>query len=84
MFGVVRLDGAAPAGADRIDQYQIRKTEPCVGVVAQLRGRRVMAVRAEIEDARADQTEMEEGRCRARPAVECESQRAVRAQILAS
>ena len=77
MFGIVRLDRAAPAGADRIDQHQVGEGEPGVGIVAQGRGRRIVAVRPEIEDARADQAEMQESGRRARPAVENEGQRPV-------
>ena len=82
MLGVVRLHRAAPAGADRIDQHQVGEGEPGVGIVAQLRGRSVAAVGPEIEDARADQAEMQKGGGRARPAVEHESQRPVRAGVL--
>ena len=75
------FDRAAPAGADRIDQHQVGEREPGVGIVAQLRGRGVAAVRSEIENARADQAEMQEGGRRAGAAVEHESKRPVRARV---
>ncbi len=82
MLGVVRLDRAAPAGADRVDQHQIGEVKPGVGIVAQLRGRGVAPVRPEIEDARADQAEMEESGGCARPAIEHKSKRPVGARVL--
>src|SRR6185437_5629305 len=73
MLAVIRLDCAAPPGADRIDQHQIGEVEPGVGIVAQLRGRGIASLWPEIENARADQAEMEEGGGRAGSAVEDES-----------
>ncbi len=82
MLGVVRLDCAAPAGADRIDQHQIGEAKPGIGIVAQRRGRCIAAAGPKIEEARADQAEMQEGGRRARPAVEHESERPVRCRAL--
>ena len=72
---IVGLGRPAPAGADRIDQHQIGEGEPGIGIVDEVDLRAIAAVGAEFGDARPDQPEIEERRCRARPAVEDECDR---------
>src|SRR6202034_1017184 len=62
---IVGLGCPAPAGADRIDQDQIGESQPSIRIIDQADMRTVPAVRAEFGDARPDQSEIEERRCRA-------------------
>ena len=81
VLGVIGLGGAAPAGADRIDEDEVGEGEPGVGIVVQLGVRRVASAGAEIEDAGAGEAEMQEGGGRAGAAVEHEGQRAIGAAV---
>src|SRR5262249_52458220 len=69
-LAAVGLGRSAPAGADRIDHDEIGEGEPGRGVVPQAGGGRVVTWK--LEDARADQAQVQIGGCRARSAVEGE------------
>src|SRR6266851_444545 len=69
-LAAVGLGRSAPAGADRIDHDKIGEGEPGRGIVPHARRGRV--VTGKLEDARADQAQVQIGRCRARSAVEGE------------
>jgi len=75
--GVFRLERAAPAGSDRIDENEIGETQPGIRIVAQLGACGVAAAGAEIEKAGPGEAQMQEGGCGARSAVEHEGQRPV-------
>jgi hypothetical protein len=79
---IVGFHGAAPAGADRVDQHEVGEVEPAVRIVDQLGAGPVIALRPEIDDPRSDEPEMQKGRCRARSAVEGKGQRPVLAAVL--
>src|SRR5262249_60682784 len=64
ILAIVRLDRAAPACPDRVDQDEVREREPGLRVVAQGRARSIVTVRTEIENSRSDEAEMQERRCR--------------------
>src|SRR5438067_10724266 len=75
-FAAVGLGWPAPAGADRIDEYEIGEGEPGRGVVLHARRGRVVA--GKLENARAEDTQVQIRRCRARSAVEGEGDGTVR------
>ena len=77
--GGLRLDGAAPAGGERIDEDEIGEGEPGVRIVDELRRGAVVAVRAELDNARTGEAEMQIRGRGAGPAVEREGDRARRA-----
>src|SRR6516165_2118257 len=64
------LGRPAPAGADGIDHDEIGEGEPGRRIVAHARGGRVVSWK--LENARADQAQVQISRCRARSAVEGE------------
>ena len=73
IFLILAVAGAAIAGADRIDEDEIRHVEPCARIVDEPRWRTFdLAVVVGLDHARADAAEMEIGRGRARAAVEDE------------
>ena len=69
-LAAVGLGRPAPAGADGIDHDEIGEGEPGRGIVAHARGGRVVSWK--LENARADQAQVQISRCRARSAVEGE------------
>src|SRR5438128_5049520 len=75
-LAAVGLGRSAPAGADRIDHDEIGEGEP--GRVIIPHARRGGVVTGKLQNARADQAQVQISRCRARSAVEGEGDGTVR------
>src|SRR5262249_38655310 len=82
ILAIVRLDRAAPACPDRVDQDEVREREPSLRVVAQGRARSIVTVRTKIENSRSDEAEMQKRRCRPGATVKYEREWPVGTAIL--
>jgi hypothetical protein len=59
--GGLRLCGAAPAGADRIDEHQVGERQPSIWIIDQAYLGAITTIRTELGDARTDQPQIEKG-----------------------
>ena len=83
ILGVVGFRGAAPAGADRVDQHEIGEGEPALRIVDEVGVGAVTLGRPEVEPARSHKAQMQECGGRARATIEDEGHRSIRMRLAA-